>query len=131
MDAGAEVVIFAGHVEAAVAAAGGDQDGLCAVLVAGDCFDAVIVVLSLNFGDILGLQQFNAEAFGLGPEPLSEFKAIDTVRETGQVIQFFQWPRPWPPKAARSMIRMCLRLHGPGRGPRFRPAGPPPMMITG
>ena len=49
----------------------------------------MVVVLALNCCDILGLQQFNAEAFGLGPQSLGKVIAIDAVGETGQVIQFF------------------------------------------
>ena len=43
----------------------------------------------MNCGDILGLQQFNAKPFGLGPQPLSKVKAIDTVGKTGQIVQLF------------------------------------------
>jgi len=84
------IVGLARDVQPFVSAAGGDEHGLGAILTAvcGGC--AVIVIIAVDSGDILGLQQLDPESLGLFAQPLGKLSAGHTVMESRHVVQFLR-----------------------------------------
>ena len=70
-----------------VTAAGGDDDGVAAVFLAGRRNDRVVIVMTAYRRDAGGLQNLHTEQFRLLPQALTEFEPRYRLRETGHVVQ--------------------------------------------
>ena len=86
VDTGADEVLFARYVQPAVPGSRGEQDGARRVLVAALCPDNLVLPHRLDRGDGLGGQYLHAEALDLGPDPVGELAAADSVREARIVV---------------------------------------------
>ena len=64
----------------------GEQDGARRVLVAALCLDNLVLSHRVDRGDGLGGQDLHAEALDLGPDPVGELAAADSVREARIVV---------------------------------------------
>ena len=87
MNARADEVVLARHVQAGVGRAGGDQDRVRAVLAAVGRMHVAVAVVQLDGLYLLRGQDLDPEAPRLLRQPVGQIRAADAVRPAGEVVQ--------------------------------------------
>ena len=78
---GANEVFLAGHIQATVSAAGGDQHSVRAVIIAIFGIHDFEIASCADAGDRLRRQHFDAETLGVLPHLVCELSALDALGE--------------------------------------------------
>ena len=89
MDTGPNIITLARHVQAAIAATGGDDHRLGAIFAAIAGVNTVVIVMAVDVDDILRLQNLHPKARGLLTQAIGKFNAGNALGKAGQIIELF------------------------------------------
>ena len=87
VDVEAQQLFFAGHIQAAVTGAAGQENGFGVVLLAAGCCGAPIRTMASQAGNFLRLQNFRVKTARLASQPVGELGAANPFVETRKIVQ--------------------------------------------